>query len=112
MRKPIPLSELLGQANPTLERLREGAKAADRTLEAVRESLPRDVGEHVWGASTDEGLLTVLVDSAGWATRVRYAVPELKQGVGDRLGTPILKVNVRVRPPSAKKAASLGKPPT
>jgi hypothetical protein len=98
MRKPIPLSELLGQANPTLERLREGAKAAERTVDAVRQSLPEDVATHVWGASTDAGVLTVLVDSAGWATRVRYAVPELKQGVGDRLGELVLKVNVRVRP--------------
>ena len=111
MRKPIPLSELLGQANPTLERLREGAKAADRTLDAVRQSLPGEVAEHVWGASTDEGLLTVLVDSAGWATRVRYAVPELKQGVGDRLGAPILKVNVRVRPRATRKASPSGKKP-
>jgi predicted nucleic acid-binding Zn ribbon protein len=102
MRKPIPLSELLGQANPTLERLREGAKAAERTVDAVRQSLPPEVAEHVWGASTDDGVLTVLVESAGWATRVRYAVPELKQGVGERLGEPVLKVSVRVRPRASK----------
>lgn len=108
MRKPIPLSELLGQANPTLERLREGAKAADRTVDAVRHSLPPEVADHVWAASTDAGVLTVLVDSAGWATRVRYAVPELKQGVGDRLGELVLKVNVRVRPRAAKKTHSSG----
>ncbi len=103
MRKPIPLSELLGKGNPTLERLREGAKAADRTLDAVQQSLPEDLREHVWGASTDAGMLTVLVDTAGWATRVRYAVPELKQGVGDRLGELVLKVVVRVRPPARKR---------
>ena len=112
MRKPIPLSELLGQANPTLERLREGAKAAEKTVEAVRQSLPAEGAEHVWGASTDEGVLTVLVESAGWATRVRYAVPELKQGVGDRLGKLILKVNVRVRPKTSKKVVPTGKAPT
>jgi hypothetical protein len=98
MRKPIPLSELLGKGNPTLERLREGAKAAEKTLDAVRATLPDDVREHVWGASTDAGELTLLVDSAGWATRVRYAVPELKAGVGERLGELIVKVAVRVRP--------------
>jgi hypothetical protein len=102
MRKPIPLSELLGQANPTLERLREGAKAAEKAVDAVRRSLPAEVAEHVWGASAEDGVLTVLVDSAGWATRVRYAVPELKQGVGDRLGALVVKVNVRVRPQGKK----------
>jgi hypothetical protein len=103
MRKPIALSELLAKANPTLERLREGAKAAERTLDAVQQSLPAEVAGHVWGASAEAGVLTLLVDSAGWATRVRYAVPELKQGVGDRLGTPVTKVNVRVRPAPKSK---------
>jgi hypothetical protein len=103
MRKPIPLSELLGKGNATLERLREGARAAERTVEAVRATLPADVAAHVWGASTAAGVLTLLVDSAGWATRVRYAVPELTAGVGERLGEPIVKVVVRVRPPAVKR---------
>ena len=98
MRKPIPLSELLGKGNPTLERLRAGAEAADRALVAARQCLSADVAGHVWGATAVGGVLTLLVDSAGWATRVRYAVPELKQGLGDRLGETITKVNVRVRP--------------
>jgi predicted nucleic acid-binding Zn ribbon protein len=106
MRKPIPLSELLGRPDPTLERLREGAKAAERTLDAVRDSLPPEVAAHVWGASTEEGRLTVLVDSAGWATRVRYAVPELQQGVGERLGMPVLKVAVRVRPRAGRRGGT------
>jgi predicted nucleic acid-binding Zn ribbon protein len=93
---------LLGKGNPTLERLKEGARAAERTVAAVREVLPPDVAGHVWGASTAAGTLTVLVDSAGWATRVRYAVPELLQGVGERLGEPLAKVAVRVRPPAAR----------
>jgi hypothetical protein len=103
MRKPIPLSELLGKGNPTLERLREGAKAADRTLDAVQQSLPEELRPHVWGASEEAGTLTVVVDTASWATRVRYAVPELNAGVGDRLGVPVLKVVVRVRPRAKSK---------
>ena len=98
MRKPIALSELLGKGNPTLERLRQGAQAAESALAAAQQHLPADVAPHVWGASAAGGVLTLLVDSAGWATRVRYAVPDLKAGLGARLGEPVTKVMVRVRP--------------
>lgn len=94
----MSLSELLAKGNPTLERLRQGVKAADAALVAVRHNLAPDVRDHVWGASLADGQLTLLVDSAGWATRVRYAVPELKTGVAGELGQPVEKVTVRVRP--------------
>jgi hypothetical protein len=108
MRKPIPLSELLAKGNPTFERLRDGAAAADRTLSAVQQALPEEVRPHVWGASTAGGVLTLLVDTAGWATRVRYAVPDLRAALGDRLGAPVGRVQVRVRPPSGRAAPRPG----
>jgi hypothetical protein len=97
-RNPISLSELLAKGNPTLERLKQGVKAADAALVAVRHNLADDVRDHVWAATYAEGHLTLLVDAAGWATRVRYAVPALKTGVGAALGRPVEKVTVRVRP--------------
>ena len=96
--KPLSVSDLLGQGNATLERMRAGARAADRTLEAARGALEAEVREHVWGATLEADRLVVLVDSAGWASRVRYAVPELKAGVAAALGAPVEKVAVRVRP--------------
>jgi hypothetical protein len=95
---PLSISDLLGQGNATLERLRAGARAADRTLEATRGALEPEVREHVWGAVLEADRLVVLVDSAGWATRVRYAGPELRAGVAAALGKPVKKLAVRVRP--------------
>ncbi len=103
MRKPIALSELLAKGNPALERLRAGARAADRTLSAVTRALDAELGGHVWGATLEVDRLVLLVDSAGWATRVRYAVPELKRVAGAELGTVIERVVVRVRPPPKPK---------
>ena len=83
-----------------VERLRKGSAEADRALQAVRTALPEGLGERVWGAAIRDGTLTVLVASAAWATRVRYHAPGLKEDVGTRLGTPLARVHVKVRPPS------------
>lgn len=98
MRKPIAISDLLAERKVTLDRLRTGAEAATRVLVAVQQALPAESAEHVWSASEKAGVLTVVVDSAGWATRVRYSVPELQAGAGATLGVTVTKVLVRVRP--------------
>ena len=99
MRKPIPISELLAQGKAKLKALQTGAETANRTLAALQQALPADAAGHVWGASLDgEGVLTVLADSGGWATRIRYAVPELTPRVAAALGQAIERTIVRVKP--------------
>ena len=99
MRKPIPISELLTQGKAKLERLKTGAETANRTLVALQQALPADAASHVWGASLDgDGVLTVLTDSGGWATRIRYAVPTLSPRVAATLGQAIERTIVRVKP--------------
>jgi len=100
MRKPIPISELLALGKARLQALQAGAESANRVLEAVRRALPAGLGEHVFGASiANDGVLTVLVDSGAFATRVRYELParlgtiELEAGAGS-----IRRAQIRVRP--------------
>lgn len=80
-----------------LRRLREGTAGADRTLAAIRQILPPDVAENVWGAVLKDGTLTVLVRSAAWGTRVRYLAPEFADKVAAGLGAGIDRVKVKVR---------------
>ena len=99
MRKPTPISELLVQSKATLERLKSGADEASRTLVATQQALPADAAVHVWGASLDAaGVLTVVADSGGWSSRVRYALPAVAAQVAAQLGREVLKSVVRVRP--------------
>ncbi|HXQ63318.1 MAG TPA: DciA family protein [Steroidobacteraceae bacterium] len=99
MRKPTAVSELLAQGKAKLERLKVGAEAASRTLAAVQQSLPVEAATHVWGASLDdEGVLTLVTDSGGWATRLRYQLPELAPRVAAALGKGVARTVVRVRP--------------
>ncbi len=100
MRKPIPISELLALSKAKLEALRAGAENANQALAAVQHSLPAELAPHVFGASVDAaGLLTVLVDSGAFATRVRYALPALVGAIEAEAGKGrISRTQVRVRP--------------
>jgi len=100
MRKARSVSELLAEGKAALERLKSGAEAANRTLVALQRILPPDVAGHVFGATLDaDGVLTVLVDSGAFATRLRFLLPELLPGLGTALeGGTIARTVVRVRP--------------
>lgn len=80
-----------------LQRLREGTRDADRTLAALRRRLPDELAAAVWGATVKDGTLTLLVRSAAWGTRLRYAAPEITGALADELGSPIERVKVKVR---------------
>jgi hypothetical protein len=100
MRKARSVSELLAEGKAALERLKSGAEAANRTLVALQRALPEDVAGHVFGATLDpEGVLTVLVDSGAFATRLRFLLPELLPALGTALeGLTVTRTVVRVRP--------------
>jgi hypothetical protein len=98
MRKTRSVSELLGEGKATLERLKTGSEAANRTLVALQRALPPDLAGHVFGATLDEdGTLTIVVDSAAFATRIRYLLPEALPALAAALSTPIARARVRVR---------------
>lgn len=90
---------MLGKGQGIFQRLRQGSAQAQTALQAVQEALPDGLGARIWGAAVRDGTLTVLVESAAWATRVRYHAPGLKEDVSRRLSVGIERVQVRVRPP-------------
>jgi hypothetical protein len=99
MRKVRSVSELLAEGKTALERLKSGAEVANRTLAALQRALPPDVAGHVFGATLDpEGVLTVLVDSGAYATRLRFLLPDLVPSLGTALDGVIARTVVRVRP--------------
>jgi hypothetical protein len=97
-KKPTAVSELLTKSQGMLERLREGVQAADRTLATVRGALPRELAERVWAAQVEGTTLDIAVDSAAFASRIRYLETELRSAVVQGGGTPISRCRIRVRP--------------
>jgi hypothetical protein len=97
MKKPTPVSDLLEHGPGMLQRLREGTRDAERTLTALRRTLPPEVAAEVWGATAHDGTLTILVRSAAWGTRLRYLAPEAIAALAAELGVAIERIKVKVR---------------
>lgn len=100
--KPIQVSELLLNSKNSLKSLQDAAMAASRTLEEVRECLPEPLRAKVWSASLRGQTLTLLITSAAWGARLRYLNPPLCETAGVRLGRPVSKVVIRVRPAAGR----------
>ena len=78
--------------------MQEGAAAADRLLSTVRSCLQPAHAQAVWSASSDGGRVTLLVQSPAMATRLHYELPALRETLATRLGEPVDKILLRVRP--------------
>jgi len=78
--------------------LRREAAAAAAWREFVITSLDGDIGAHVTGAAVRHGRLTVLVDSAAWAARVRLAATDIMHAAQAR-DPAVAAIAVRIAPP-------------
>lgn len=74
-----PLKPLLAGLDPALTQLAQKAAAAASITATVRQSLPELLRPHVVAAARRGDDLVVIVDSAAWSARVRYAGPRLKE---------------------------------
>jgi len=82
-------------ASPAVARCLALQRREDCLLAQVRELLAPAARPHCIQVSTADGTLTVTVDAAAWATRLRYQAPDLAQGLA---GAGITAVKVRARP--------------
>jgi hypothetical protein len=74
-----PLKPLFSGLEPGLARIAEKAAAAASLTVKVQQSLPEILRPHVLSAARRGDDLVVIVDSAAWSARVRYAGPKLKE---------------------------------
>jgi hypothetical protein len=91
-----PLKPLLAGLDPALVKLAQKAAAAASLTVKVQQSLPEALRSHVIAAARRGDDLVVIVDSAAWSARVRYAGPRLReqlQAAGEEVTG---KVRVRV----------------
>ena len=91
-----PLKPLFSGLEPGLARIAEKAAAAASLTVKVQQSLPEILRPHVLSAARRGDDLVVIVDSAAWSARVRYAGPRLREQL-QALGEPVAgKVRVKV----------------
>lgn len=91
---PVPLKELLQNCN-SLRQLGARLSQQRALLERVRRQLPEYLAPHCQAAVFEAGRLTLYAASPAWASRLRYLVGELKQGLGSDIKG-LREVRVRV----------------
>lgn len=96
--KTKSISELLSSQRAGLKALNDGARAAEALLETVHGCLDPTLRAAVWSAAEDERGITLLVRSPAYATRLHYALPELKDRLRERLARPVPRIALKVRP--------------
>jgi hypothetical protein len=69
-----------------------------RVVDAVRAALPARLALAVVSAGVSQGRLTIGVDAAVWASRIRYFSEAARKAVGP-LGLEVMGVRIRVVPP-------------
>jgi hypothetical protein len=85
-------------AGSDLSQLVQRAREAGELDARVRTLLPEGLGAHVTGAVQHEDTVVILVDSAAWASRIRFHAPELLERLGPRFDGAVTRVRVKVRP--------------
>lgn len=91
-----PLKPLFSGLGGAFAELARKAAATTSLTEAVRQSLPDTLRSHVVSAVRRGDDLVVIVDSAAWSARVRYAGSLLREQL-QALGEPVVgKVRVKV----------------
>lgn len=92
-----PLKPLFSNPLEAVETLARKAAEARSLAGLVQRELPEPLGAHVVGAARRGEDLVVIVDSAAWSARVRYAGPRLRQRLAEFGEQVPGKVRVRVR---------------
>lgn len=82
-------------ASPAVAHCLELQRREDGLLARVRDLLAPAARPHCIQATATAGELTVTVDSAAWATRLRYLAPDLARGLAD---AGVIAVKLRARP--------------
>jgi len=89
------MAHCLNRPAPRLARLLRRVAALERLDNDFQSRLPELLCGHCHIAACRDGQVVLHVDSSAWATRLRYAVPELREsGALPRDA----KVDIRVRP--------------
>ena len=99
MQKPKSISELLRVGGRRLTDLKARSEARNETLAQVCAVLPAPLAQAVVSAGFEDGRLTIGVNGAVWASRLRYGTDTLRMRLGRTLGTEITAVRIKVVPP-------------
>ncbi len=92
------VGESLSRQRGALGELIAKAKQLSRQRQMFQAYLPPHLQDHAELIRLDEESWEVHADSASWATRLRYALHNIREPLGQQLGIPLPKPRIRVVP--------------
>ncbi len=95
------IGQRLRQSSGVLGRLVAKAKEMNRLSHIFRAYLPPHLHDHVVLIQLDQEAWEVRTDSASWATRLRYALPNIGPLLSEHLGVTLPKPRIHVVPATA-----------
>jgi hypothetical protein len=97
--RAIPtVGELLSRQRGPLGELMSQTEQRVRHNRIFRAYLPPHLRDHAVLVRMDEESWLIHADSSGWATRLRYALHNIRGTLGQHLGMPLPKPHIRVVP--------------
>ena len=91
---------LTGHSTPAL--LGKRLSDYDALCRQVRESLPPPVDQQLKAAVLQAGTLSLFAESPVWASRLRYAIPQLQRQLAKR-GLAVERIRTRILPGNGAK---------
>ena len=94
-----PVGETLFRQKGVLGELMERAEQLVKLTRIFRAYLPPHLHDHATLIRLDEEEWIIHTDSSSWATRLRYALHNIRETLGQQLGIELPKPYIRVVPP-------------
>ncbi len=92
-------SQLMSHPTNVLYQLHQHGQFIQQLQQVLQGDLPAPLNQHCYIANLRDKILVIHTDSALWATRLRYLVPDLlTQWQRDSKIPPFEKIVVKVRP--------------
>jgi hypothetical protein len=96
MQNSRSVSELLERGGKRLSLLKTRSAERSAVLQQVRAALPARLAQAVVSAGFERGRLTIGVEGAHWASRLRYCTESVRKGVAKSIQAEIYAVRIRV----------------
>ncbi len=98
MKAPKSLKQILGSKNPGMQELLQQTQKLRQLNAQLAYLLPLPLSLHCTAAGISNQTLTLLVESAAWATRLRLQTPSILKGLHH---FQIQALTVKIQPPQA-----------
>jgi hypothetical protein len=103
-RQPLDINSILACRTETASALYDHALRLIELQKRLRTTLPSPLNDHVTVANCKKGTLIIYTDSAAWAARLRFRVPEMLKSINEApQEIPLQAIRIKVRPPDAKQ---------